>query len=119
MHVFKSVVCGLIWTNAAVLIHDNMKMCRNCFNDYNRYALKYDELKKKLRNAMLKLSWTEQNEEDEEEQQSTSDSQGHVETTTTRKRTAVSAQPRTRKLQALQQPIVIDSEEDSSILFQM
>ena len=52
-------VCGL-WiylaskvTTAPVMIRNNTKMCRNCFNDYDKYALKFTELKKKLNNAVL------------------------------------------------------------------
>ena len=95
-------------TNTAVLIHDNTKMCRNCFNDYDKYALKFEELEKKLRNALLKLKWlaAEQNEEHQEteehnEDQSTSETQhDHTETTTpSRKRSA--GHPQARKLQAL------------------
>jgi len=47
-------VCGL-WidlaskmTNTAVLIHDNTKMCRTCFNNYDKYTLKFEELEKSL-----------------------------------------------------------------------
>jgi len=56
-------------TNAAFLVCDNTKMSRNCFNEYDKYALKFSEMKKKLANALSKLNWTtgqtkEQQEED-------------------------------------------------------
>ena len=87
--------------------------------------MKFEELEKKLRNAMLKLKWlaAEQSEEHQEteehnEDQSTSETQhDHTETTTpSRKRPA--RQPQARKLQALgQRHVIVDNEQDSAILF--
>jgi len=42
-------------TNADLLVRHNTKMCRNCFNDYDKYALKINEIKEKLVNALSKL----------------------------------------------------------------
>ena len=57
-------------TNAALLVCYSTKMCRNCFNEYDRYTLKFSETEKKLVNALSKLNWTTgQKKEHEKEQE--------------------------------------------------
>ena len=100
--LWKELVCGI--QQNLVILNDKLIMCRGCFNDFDKCAMKQTELTNKLRVAFTKLNLSEQDEAEI----------AHTESPApTRKRPSEDGHPAAQK-QVVEHPLVLPSNESSS-----
>lgn len=112
LRTWKELASATQWQILSIP-EESLKMCRTCFNDYDKFAVRRAEVEKKLQEALVKLLNLSA---DSTEQSTSAEINSNTQLSTNRKRSSQVAHPAGIQRQVIRQepPLVITSSATAS-----